>query len=1024
MNKLISKIVGVALGLALATGVGAGVVLGNRSFAKADAVNTATYSLTPNQASTGSNSTSYITSLTEFTYSSVTWKMNQWNPSTLQIKTNQSSAASEFRYYNTSGFAGRITQVVMTFQSLTLSNTSSTGFMFVGGTSQVTGTTGGTAGTWDENNKTITWTPGSSDNFTYFAFYQNGKVATATNKLASSDAIVVTYELPSGPTLSVGGPAYLIDGGASGTITGTITNNNNYTITWSASDQHVSFNPATSASGDEVSVSFNGVTTGTTPIVITGTLNDTNTTTGTKNIYALEHAGTSTDPFSATDAMVFSHSDYAAQSGGDWYVEGNVVAEYRNAQDVVKGYYIDEDPTNTSSKKFEVYGFTNSDGKDIIVGTSYIKAHGAMTCYVNTSVTPNTKQAEFSSCTIYSIDNGAVPSVVIDGGNRTVDINDSLTLTATVENAPGVNVVWSSGTQSVATIDSSTGVVTLLSPGTTQITATITVGQDSYSNSIVLTVEHCPVEIGKTYIISAVYSETTYYLAGVSNSLGVCSTNQSDAMILTVEAGNTTGSFAFQNGGNYLKAKSGNNLETEAVLSDNSSWLVSNDGTKDLMKNVGQSTRLLSYNHNNDTGDNTKNRFAAYTSQQSAAISFTEVIAPEVDEVSVFGDASVDAEGAVSVTKEFLYEVTYVDSNNPGNQGVTVSVLNSNDETTGATVTSAPSNGSFEVTFTASDTYTVIVTSKEDPSISDSITIVVSNIYVAATTDFAIYSGTAVGENTILTEGDYVFYYNGFALKNTIASNRAGNETVAPANDVIATGDNSIVWHVAPNGQYFTIYNAGVNKYLTGNGTKNQAALSETVDDKALWSVTISEGSYEFVNKYNSANSVNANLRNNGTNGWACYSTGTGGAFTLYKKAYNAVEYSTVLTNYLGAVCDATTGNTNTTNLTNTWAILSAEYTGLDSTVKAALDDNSESSAVLAALSAYDYVVGKYNKTQGLTAINDFMGRDPAAVGAANLNLMRGVEMSNNALVIVIITAFVTTTFVGGYFFLRKKKEN
>ncbi len=31
MNKLISKIVGVALGLTLATGVGAGVVLGSKS---------------------------------------------------------------------------------------------------------------------------------------------------------------------------------------------------------------------------------------------------------------------------------------------------------------------------------------------------------------------------------------------------------------------------------------------------------------------------------------------------------------------------------------------------------------------------------------------------------------------------------------------------------------------------------------------------------------------------------------------------------------------------------------------------------------------------------------------------------------------------------------------------------------------------------------------------------------------------------------------------------------------------------
>ncbi len=151
------------------------------------------YSLTPNQSSTGSSATSYITTLTEFTHNGIKWKMNQWNPKSLQVKTNQASPSSEFRFYNTSAFPGKITKVVIKFSALTLSSTSNTGFMFVGGTSEVSSTTGGTAGTWNSTNKTITWEPNESDNFTYFAFYQNGKVATGTNNLASSDAIVVTY---------------------------------------------------------------------------------------------------------------------------------------------------------------------------------------------------------------------------------------------------------------------------------------------------------------------------------------------------------------------------------------------------------------------------------------------------------------------------------------------------------------------------------------------------------------------------------------------------------------------------------------------------------------------------------------------------------------------------------------------------------------------------------------------------------------------------------------------------------------
>lgn len=163
----------------------------------------ANYSLTPNKASTGLSNTQYITTLTEFTYNGITWKMNQWNPSTLQIKTNQGTNTNEFHFYNTTAFPGKITKVVITFKALTVSNEN--GFMFIGGTSVQTGTSNGTSGKWDANNKTITWTPAASDNFTFFAFYQNGKVASGTNYLAESDAIVVTYESGYAVTYNNGG---------------------------------------------------------------------------------------------------------------------------------------------------------------------------------------------------------------------------------------------------------------------------------------------------------------------------------------------------------------------------------------------------------------------------------------------------------------------------------------------------------------------------------------------------------------------------------------------------------------------------------------------------------------------------------------------------------------------------------------------------------------------------------------------------------------------------------------------------
>ena len=74
-----------------------------------------TYSLTPDKTQTGLTNTSYITTLTDFEYNGVAWKMNQWNPSSLQVKTNQSNAASEWRFYNTSAMPGKITKVVIKF---------------------------------------------------------------------------------------------------------------------------------------------------------------------------------------------------------------------------------------------------------------------------------------------------------------------------------------------------------------------------------------------------------------------------------------------------------------------------------------------------------------------------------------------------------------------------------------------------------------------------------------------------------------------------------------------------------------------------------------------------------------------------------------------------------------------------------------------------------------------------------------------------------------------------------------------
>jgi hypothetical protein len=143
--------------------------------------------------------------------------------------------------------------------------------------------------------------------------------------------------------------------------------------------------------------------------------------------------------------------------------------------------------------------------------------------------------------------------------------------------------------------------------------------------------------------------------------------------------------------------------------------------------------------------------------------------------------------------------------------------------------------------------------------------------------EYELYSGT-------ITEGDYVIVYDVVAMKNTVSSSRLDYQSVTISNNKISNPGAAIVWHIAASGNYWTIYNANVNKYAASTGAKSKAQLLESgTDDMSLWTVS-GTSTYEFVNKKNDANNVNKNLRYNSGYGFACYATSTGGALSLYKK--------------------------------------------------------------------------------------------------------------------------------------------
>ena len=154
-----------------------------------------------------------------------------------------------------------------------------------------------------------------------------------------------------------------------------------------------------------------------------------------------------------------------------------------------------------------------------------------------------------------------------------------------------------------------------------------------------------------------------------------------------------------------------------------------------------------------------------------------------------------------------------------------------------------------------------------------------------------------------ISDGDYIIVgvndsdYS--ALNTTISSKRAGLTGVDIVDNTITTNDAAIIWHIEKSGDYYTIYNAGENKYLASTGTKNEAQLlADGTKDMSLWTITgpAKDNTFSIVNKNNTAKNVNANLRRNGNYGFATYASGTGSAPVLYKLDTRELESIAITT--------------------------------------------------------------------------------------------------------------------------------
>ncbi len=468
------------------------------------------------------------------------------------------------------------------------------------------------------------------------------------------------------------------------------------------------------------------------------------------------------------------------------------------------------------------------------------------------------------------------------------------------------------------------------------------------------------------YILCNGNSNTVKYLEGSSFSSGSTTVSGKDVTIvdktisvddsnsIVIAKSSTQGKYTVMLNGIYIGRNANSNgidssntwtsnLDNEISYSNNKIEIKGNGGR--VLTWYGQNSNFRYYASSNNCSQLFKKIGSSKTATSIYALD------PDANEIengsSLVFDASSSTEYVVNA------EVSYESGEDDSDYAITSS------ETTGLSIGDVDENGDCAITFSNNGIYHLSIASNATPTVKIDFTLTVSGITVD---EYEKYTNAIVA-------GDYVLVSNNaYVLGNTIVSNRLTNGTMPTiSSDKIVNPDKSIVWHIEKNGDYWSLRNAANSKYAAGTTSKNQAALLDECDtDLSKWTISVSEGAFEFENlgrSQASSDPANKYLRNNTTYGWACYASGTGKALTLYKKVSNdpyiTVEASGVTDLSVGGTVTLTATLTNTSG-TVTWAIQ-------DSSNVVSKVDNGNSTTVTGCLDGTAYVVASFTGCENVS---------------------------------------------------------
>ncbi len=259
----------------------------------------------------------------------------------------------------------------------------------------------------------------------------------------------------------------------------------------------------------------------------------------------------------------------------------------------------------------------------------------------------------------------------------------------------------------------------------------------------------------------------------------------------------------------------------------------------------------------------------------------------------------IDAAGQDEVRAIFTYVVNYASGAENGTWSVFLSVRDEKGVVLEDAVDVSPWHeetndyGDFRLSFTKNGTYTVTLTSDEDPSVTATLPVEVTGIYPRAFRDFKKATSITPGKDYLIV-GDGTSRAMSWAISNSTFVSR----DVSINNDVITTDDFGVIWELVENGDhtYSFVNRYGDRLYLSANENQTNVSGASESSDYTKWNISYANDEWTIVNaQFDSGSLTNKYLRCNHEKDydhWRMFDNKTGVAPQLYEVDYDHPHFA------------------------------------------------------------------------------------------------------------------------------------